>query len=357
MPHRTKVTTLERFILDQEALHPNATGELTNLLYDVALAAKMIAAQIRRAGLVNILGSAGSTNVQDEEQQKLDVYANDTMINALNHTGRVCAMASEEAEEIIPIAPGAQPGKYCVLFDPLDGSSNIDVNAAVGTIFSIYPRRSTVGPGTREDLLQPGNQQVASGYVMYGSSVMMVYTTGEGVHGFTLDTTIGEFLLSHNRISTPATGKYYSVNESNFGRWNAGVQRAVRGFHGDDPERMKGKNSRYIGSLVADFHRNLIAGGVFLYPADTKNVNGKLRLLYEANPMALLAEAAGGKATNGRDRILDLVPTTLHQRTPLVIGGSSDVDYVGQVIAEEEARNTDGKERRKAVNDRRLVTG
>ncbi len=353
MLERTKVVTLERFILDQQSHHPDATGELTNLLYDIALAAKMIAAQIRRAGLVNILGSAGSVNVQDEEQQKLDVYANETMKNALNHTGRVCAMASEEDEELIPILDGVPAGKYTVLFDPLDGSSNIDVNAAVGTIFSVYPRVSTSGPGRMEDLLQPGHRQVAAGYVMYGSSVMMVYAAGGlGVHGFTLDPTIGEFLLSHPNITTTPTGKYYSVNESNFGRWSPGVRQAVRGFHGDDPARMAGKNSRYIGSLVADFHRNLIAGGIFLYPGDSKNPRGKLRLLYEASPMAYLAEAAGGQATDGTQRILDIVPTTLHQRTPLVIGGATDVEYVGQVIAETADQGLT-EERRVAKGDRR----
>jgi fructose-1,6-bisphosphatase I len=328
----TKVTTLERFILDQERFHPDATGELTNLLYDIALAAKMIGAQIRRAGLLDILGSAKAVNVQGEVQQKLDVLANEIMKNALNHTGRVCAMASEEDEGLIPIPSGYQPGKYAVLFDPLDGSSNIDVNAAVGTIFSIYTRVTTSGPGTLADVLQPGHRVVAAGYVMYGSSVMMVYSSGHGVHGFTLDPTIGEFLLSHTNLTTPATGKYYSVNESNFFRWSRGIQLAVRGFHGEDPARIQGKNSRYVGSLVADFHRNLIGGGVFMYPADTKNPNGKLRLLYECVPMAFLAEAAGGKATDGIRRILDLVPTALHQRVPLVIGGANDVDYVKMVL-------------------------
>jgi len=328
------VITLERFILDQEAFHPDDTGELTNLLYDIALGAKMIASQIRRAGLVNIIGTAAAVNVQGEEQQKLDVYANETLKNALNHTGRVCAIASEEDEELIPIPDGYPAGRYTVAFDPLDGSSNIDVNAPVGTIFAILRRVTTAGQGTLADVLQPGRELVAAGYVIYGSSVMMVYSSGHGVHGFTLDPTIGEFLLSHENISTPRTGKYYSVNESNFGRWSKGVQRAVRGFHGDDPSRMKGKNSRYIGSLVADFHRNLIAGGVYLYPGDAKNVDGKLRLLYECNPMAFLAEAAGGKATDGTRRILEIPPTSLHQRTPLVVGSADDVDYVARVIAE-----------------------
>jgi fructose-1,6-bisphosphatase I len=328
----TSVTTIERFILDQEERYPEATGELSNLLYDIALASKIIAAAIRRAGLVNILGAQGATNVQGEEQQKLDVLANETIINCLKHTGRVCVMGSEEDEDIIPVPPEYPVGKYAVLYDPLDGSSNIDVNSAVGTIFSIYRRVSMEGRGTVADVLQPGCMQVAAGYVMYGSSTMLVYTTGQGVHGFTLDPTIGEFLLSHERIITPRVGKYYSVNESNFGRWDKAVQAAVRGLKGDVPEEMKGKNSRYIGSLVADFHRNLVAGGVFLYPADTKNPCGKLRLLYEASPMAFIAEQAEGSATDGINRILDMVPTHLHQRTPLVIGSREDVGFVADII-------------------------
>ncbi len=328
----TSVTTIERFILDQENRYPEATGELSNLLYDIALAAKIIAAATRRAGLVNILGSAGTSNVQGEEQQKLDVFANEIIKNALNHTGRVCVMASEEDEHIIPMPPGYPAGRYAVLYDPLDGSSNIDVNGAVGTIFSIYRRVSMEGQGTEADVLQSGCKQVSAGYVIYGSSTMLVYTTGQGVHGFTLDPTIGEFLLSHPRIVTPRVGQYYSVNESNFARWTKGVQTAVRGFHGDTPELIKGKNSRYIGSLVADFHRNLIAGGIFMYPADTKNKNGKLRLLYEACPMAFIAEQAEGSATDGQHRILDIVPRELHQRTPLVIGSREDVGFVADVL-------------------------
>jgi fructose-1,6-bisphosphatase I len=329
---QTSVTTIEKFIFEQENRYPDATGELSNLLYDIALAAKIIAAAIRRAGLVNILGTAGSGNIQGEEQQKLDVLANETMKNCLSHGGRVCVMCSEEEEDIIPVPAHADAGKYAVLFDPLDGSSNIDVNSAVGTIFSIYRRVSLEGRGTVEDVLQPGCRQVAAGYVMYGSSTMLIYTTGQGVHGFTLDPTIGEFLLCHPRIITPRVGKYYSVNESNFGRWDRAVQQAVRGFHGDRPLEITGKNSRYIGSLVADFHRNLIAGGVFMYPADTKNPRGKLRLLYEAAPMAFIAEQAEGSATDGINRILDIVPTALHQRTPLVIGSREDVGYVADTL-------------------------
>jgi fructose-1,6-bisphosphatase I len=328
----SRVTTIERFILDQEHKYPEATGELSNLLYDIALATKIIAGAIRRAGLVNILGSAGTSNIQGEEQQKLDVFANETMTNSLNHTGRVCVMASEEDEQIIPVPDQYPAGKYAVLYDPLDGSSNIDVNGAVGTIFSIYRRVTTEGRGSEVDVLQPGCKQISAGYVIYGSSTMLVYTTGQGVAGFTLDPSIGEFLLSHPRIVIPRVGKYYSVNESNFARWNKGIQTAVRGFHGDRPQEMKGKNSRYIGSLVADFHRNLIAGGVFLYPADTKNTRGKLRLLYECSPMAFIAEQAEGSATDGVNRILDIVPSALHQRTPLVIGSREDVGYVADTL-------------------------
>ena len=333
----TAVTTIERFIIDQEHKYPEATGELSNLLYDVALGAKLIAAATRRAGLVNVLGAMGSVNVQGEEQQKLDVYANEILKNALNHTGRVCVMASEEDDAPIPIPPEYPAGKYVVMFDPLDGSSNIDSNASVGTIFSVYRRVSMEGRGTMEDVLQPGHLQVAAGYVLYGSSTMLVYTTGQGVHGFTLDPTIGEFLLSHPGIRTPEVGKYYSVNESNFARWSRGVQMAVRGFHGDTPERIAGKNSRYIGAFVADFHRNLINGGIFLYPADTRNPKGKLRLLYECSPLAYLAEQAGGAATDGIRRILDLQPESLHQRVPLVIGSKADVAFVTDTIREFEA--------------------
>ena len=343
---QTSVTTIERFILDQEDRYPEATGELSNLLYDIGLAAKIIAASIRRAGLVNILGAAGVQNVQGEEQQKLDVFANETLKNCIKHTGRVCVMGSEEDKDIIPVPPEYPVGKYAVLFDPLDGSSNIDVNSAVGTIFSIYRRVSMHGRGTSADVLQPGCRQVAAGYVMYGSSTMLVYTTGQGAHGFTLDPTIGEFLLSHPRIITPRVGKYYSVNESNFGRWDKGMQAAVRGLKGDTPAgndipaEVSPKNSRYIGSLVGDFHRNLIVGGIFLYPADSKNTCGKLRLLYEASPMAFLAEQAEGSATDGVNRILDIVPESLHQRTPLVIGSREDVGFVADTLRRVAARSS-----------------
>ena len=330
----TSVITIERFIIEQERQYPEATGELSNLLYDIALGAKIIASAVRRAGLIDVLGSAGAVNVQGEEQQKLDVFANEALKNSMSHTGRVCVMASEEDDELIEVHSEIQQGKYAVLFDPLDGSSNIDNNNPVGTIFSIYRRTSTHGNGTLADVLQPGHCQVAAGYVMYGSSVMMVYSTGQGVHGFTLDPTIGEFVLSHPNIRIPEVGKYYSVNESYFARWSRAMQRAVRGFHGDFPERIQAKNSRYIGALVADFHRNLISGGIFLYPAESSRPEGKLRLCYEASPLAFLVEQAGGRATDGQQRILDIKPTQLHQRTPLVIGSRKDVEYVSDVLVE-----------------------
>jgi len=335
MQYGSAVRTIEAFILEQQRKHPEATGELTNLLYDIALGTKVVGAAIRRAGLVDILGRAGAVNVQGEEQMKLDVFANECLKSALNQAGRVSVMASEEDPEPTWF-PDTDGARYAVLIDPLDGSSNIDVNGAVGTIFSIYRRLGRKKASVR-DVLQPGNKQVAAGYVMYGSSVMLVYTTGAGVHGFTLDPTIGEFVLSHENIRIPEHGTYLSVNESNFYRWSRGMQLAVRAFHGESPEQMKAKNSRYIGSLVADFHRNMIAGGIFLYPGDSKNPKGKLRLSYEANPMAFIAEQAGGAATDGTERILDIVPGELHQRTPLVIGSRHDVEFVTRTLKGESA--------------------
>jgi fructose-1,6-bisphosphatase I len=329
----SQVVTIERFIVEQERLHPAATGELSNLLYDIALAAKIISGYVRRAGLVDILGSARRTNVQGEAQQKLDVLANEVIKHSFEHTGRVCVMASEEEEGLIPTPAQFQPGKYVMLFDPLDGSSNIDVNGPIGTIFSIYRRLTPDGPGTLKDLLQLGDKQVVGGYIIYGSSTVMIYTSGDGVHGFTLDPTIGEFRLLSPDITTPPRGRYYSVNESNYPRWTSGYRKAVSRLKGVDGTG-QGKNCRYIGSLVADFHRNLLAGGVFLYPADTKSPRGKLRLLYECAPLAFIAEQAGGAASDGARRILDIEPTGLHQRTPLVIGSKEDVGLVERIVAE-----------------------
>ena len=336
MPHTsTSIITIERFIMEQERLHPEATGELSNLLYDLCLAAKIISRHVRRAGLTDILGSAGAVNVSGDLQQKLDLFAHDAVQNAVQHTGRVCIAVSEEDEEPMLCPPASRRGKYVILYDPLDGSTNIDVNVSIGTIFSIH-RRVTARKSepSLADCLQVGRKQVAAGYILYGSSTMLVYTTGQGVHGFTLDPTIGEFLLSHPDIRTPETGKYYSVNESNWNRWTPAVQRAVAAFkNGDGGGRMQAKNARYIGSLVADIHRNLISGGIFLYPADTRSSEGKLRLLYEAAPLALVVEQAGGAATDGRRPILDLVPKSLHQRTPLFIGSKADVAFASEILA------------------------
>jgi fructose-1,6-bisphosphatase I len=333
----TSVVTIERFIMEQERLHPEATGELSNLLYDICLAAKIISRQVRRAGLTDILGEFGAVNVQGEVQQKLDVFANETVRHAVEHTGRVCVLASEEDEHPIPVnvRDDRRSGKYVLMYDPLDGSSNIGVNVSIGTIFSIHRRVATKrGPGTLADCLQKGRAQVAAGYILYGSSTMLVYTTGQGVHGFTLDPTIGEFLLSHPDIRCPEVGQYYSVNESHWNRWAPGVQRAVAAFKNGDSGRVAAKNARYIGSLVADIHRNLMSGGIFLYPADTNAPHGKLRLLYEAAPLALLVEQAGGAAFDGTTDILDIMPTELHQRTPLIIGSKRDVEFARSVLAE-----------------------
>jgi fructose-1,6-bisphosphatase I len=330
----TSVVTIDRFIVEQERLHPEATGELSGILYDLALAAKIISSKVRRAGLVDILGSAEAENVQGEIQQKLDVFANETIVKALDHGGRLCAMASEEVPDIIPIPDGFRCGKYCLLFDPLDGSSNIDVNVPVGTIFSVVRKITRGARGDLEDMLQPGRRQVAAGYVIYGSSTMLVYTTGQGVHGFTLDPSIGEFLLSHPNIRIPDPGRYLSVNDSYEQYWDEAVKALMRRYRGLDGER-KAMNVRYVGSLVADFHRNLLGGGIFCYPANQKSPQGKLRLLYEASPLAFVVEQAGGAATDGVRRVLDIHPTELHQRTPLYVGSKSDVDLAASMLGGE----------------------
>jgi fructose-1,6-bisphosphatase I len=328
----TSVVTIERYIIEQERMHPEATGELSGILYDMALAAKMISSRVRRAGLADILGATEIENVQGEIQQKLDVFANETIIKAMDHGGRLCAMASEEAPDIIQIPDGFRCGKYCLLFDPLDGSSNIDVNVPVGTIFSVLRKITPGKHGDLEDMLQPGRRQVAAGYVIYGSSTMLVYTTGQGVHGFTLDPSIGEFLLSHPNIRIPDPGRYLSVNDSYEQHWEENVKALMRRYRGLDGER-KAMNVRYVGSLVADFHRNLLGGGVFAYPANRRSPKGKLRLLYEASPLAMIVEQAGGRATDGNRRILDLQPNELHERTPLYIGSKSDVEIAQTMLA------------------------
>lgn len=332
----TSVVTIDRFIIEQERLFPEATGQLSGILYDIALAAKLIANKVRRAGLVDILGALDSENVQGEIQQKLDVFANETIIKAMDHGGKLCAMASEEEPDIIPIPDQFRCGNYVLCFDPLDGSSNIDVNVPVGTIFSVMRKITRGVRGDLEDFLQPGRRQVASGYIIYGSSTMLVYTTGQGVHGFTLDPSIGEFLLSHPDIRIPARGRYLSVNDSYEQHWDDSVKALMRRYRGLDGQQ-KAMNVRYVGSLVADFHRNLLGGGVFAYPANTQSPKGKLRLLYECNPLAFIVQQAGGSATDGVHDILDIVPSELHQRSPLFIGSRDDIDTAREMLAKRAA--------------------
>src|SRR5689334_12095977 len=325
------VVTIERFIIEQERQFPEATGELSNLLYDICLAAQIMPRNGRRAGLTDILGAQGTINVQGELQQKLDVFANETVRHSVQHTGRTCVLASEEDEHPVPVPEGKPLGKYVLLYDPLDGSSNIDVNVPIGTIFSIHRRRTRAGtPGTLDDCLQPGYSQVAAGYIVYGSSTMLVYTTGQGVHGFTLDPSIGEFLLSHPNIRIPDDGRYLSVNDSYEQLWDENVKTLMRRYRGLDGST-KALSVRYVGSLVADFHRNLLGGGIFAYPANRKSKNGKLRLLYEANPLAFIVEQAGGAASDRAQRVLDVLPTELHQRTPLFIGSKHEVELAKRV--------------------------
>jgi fructose-1,6-bisphosphatase I len=313
--------TIERFIIEQERNFPQATGVFSGLLEDLALAAKIITRETSRAGLTQILGMAGRINVQGEQQMKLDVFANETIIRINSFSGRLAAMASEESADLIPIPPEYSCGKYVLIFDPLDGSSNVDSNISVGTIFAIYRRRTVDGCGTLSDCLQPGRNMAAAGYVLYGPSTMLVYTTGNGVHGFTLDPTLGEFLLSHHNIRYPHRAKYYSVNHSYEQHWSEGVRRYTRWLQGTDhEEQSKGLSSRYVGSLVADFHRNLLEGGVYYYPADAKSSHGKLRLAYEAAPLAFIAQQAGGYGSSGSGSILDITPHTLHDRVPLFVG-------------------------------------
>lgn len=332
----TSVVTIERFIIEMERQFPQATGELSGILYDIALAAKMISSKVRQAGLADVLGSMETANVQGEIQQKLDVLANEIIIKAMDHGGRLAAMASEEEPDIIPIPEQFRCGKYVLLFDPLDGSSNIDVNVPVGTIFSVLPKISSGPRGRLEDMLQPGRRQVAAGYVIYGSSTMLVYTTGQGAHGFTLDPSIGEFLLSHPEIKIPERGRYLSVNNAYEQLWDEPVRALMRRYRGLDGVQ-KPMNERYVGSLVADFHRNLLGGGIFAYPANKQSPRGKLRLLYEANPLAFIVEQAGGAAIDGTQDILDIQPTELHQRTPLYIGSKADVETARQFLAGEAA--------------------
>jgi len=332
-----KFNTLARHIYEEERKYPEATGELSDLLHDLSLAAKVISLEVNKAGLVDILGFTGDENVHGEKVKKLDIYAHEMMIKAMDHGGHLCVMASEEEEDIIHIPQEFHIGKYILLFDPLDGSSNIDANVSIGTIFSIYRRISPGnGPGTMEDCLQQGLHQLAAGYVIYGSSTLFVYTAGNGVHGFTLDPSFGEFILSHPNIKTPKKSKIYSINEGNYLYWHQGLKKYIKWLQDEDKATSRPYSARYIGSMVADIHRNLLYGGIFMYPADSRNPNGKLRLMYECNPMAFLVEQAGGRASDGKQRILEVQPKSLHQRTPIFIGSEEDVLLVEKFLREYE---------------------
>ena len=322
-----KNKTLGEFIIENQSEFQYSSGELSRLINSIRLAAKVVNHEVNKAGLVDIIGEAGDTNIQGEDQQKLDVFANDAFINTLTNREIVCGIASEEEEDFITIQGrnGQNDNKYVVLIDPLDGSSNIDVNVSVGTIFSIFRRVTPPGtPVSLEDFLQPGHRQVAAGYIIYGTSTMIVYSTGHGVNGFTLNPALGTYYLSHPNLSFPKTGNIYSVNEGNYVHFPQGIKDYIK--YCQEEEENRPYTSRYIGSLVSDVHRNMIKGGIYIYPNTAKDPNGKLRLLYECNPMAFLIEQAGGKATDGFRRILEIQPTTLHQRTPFISGSASMVE-------------------------------
>jgi fructose-1,6-bisphosphatase I len=328
------VKTLGQFIIEKQADFPYAKGELSRLLRDIGIAAKIVNREVNKAGLVDILGEEGTTNIQGESQKKLDVYANEQFITALQSGGECCIVVSEENDEYVYIdSEISKNAKYIVAIDPLDGSSNIDVNVAVGTVFSIYRRKTTEGKAAMEDVLQKGTEQIAAGYVIYGSSTMLVYTTGKGVNGFTLDPSIGEFCLSHPDMTIPKDGVIYSINEGYYAHFPDGVKKYIKYCQVEDEKTHRPYTSRYTGSMVADLHRNMIKGGIFIYPLTASAPKGKLRLVYECNPMAFIIEQAGGKASNGYDRILELEVTDLHQRTAIFIGSENMVLKAEEMMA------------------------
>lgn len=324
--------TLTRFIIQKQARYPAATGEFSSVMAQIGVAGKMIAQDLRRAGLINILGATGETNVQGEAVKKLDVLANETFLKAFQYSGLVCALASEELEEPVYLAENWPHAKYMLLFDPLDGSSNTDVNMPLGTIFSVLRYEGTDRMPSEGDLLRRGTAQAAAGYLMYGSSTMLVFTFGQGVHGFTLDPGVGEYILSHENITVPVRGKVYAANEGNAHKWSAGARKCVDYLKTPDTVTGRPYSGRYSGCLVADVHRILLGGGIYLYPGEADKPEGKLRLLYEANPLALVTEQAGGKAGTGTMRILDVEPKTLHQRVPLIIGSRDDVSLAEEFM-------------------------
>ena len=329
-----KSITLNEFIIHQQAEFPEAAGNFSCLLHHIGIAAKKVNREVNKAGLVDILGRSGCENVQGEEQQKLDVYANEAFMEELQASGECCGIASEENEDVTTFHEGlCRNAKYIVCMDPLDGSSNIDVNVSVGTIFSIYRRKSPIGEAAvLDDFLQKGSEMVAAGYIIYGSSTMLVYTVGRGVNGFTLDPSLGEFCLSHPNIKTPASGKIYSINEGNYEKFPVGIKKYIKYCQEKDAKTNRPYTSRYIGSLVADFHRNMLKGGVFMYPSTDNHPNGKLRLLYECNPIAFIAEQAGGLAFSEEGRILDLQPEAIHQRVTFYAGAHDMVMKVKEFL-------------------------
>ncbi len=327
--------TFSQHVTERQSRVPEASGDLTALLQELMVAAKIISREVRKAGLVDALGLTGHINVQGEAVQVLDEFANETIIRNVQHTGHLCVMSSEENADVIPIPPDYRQGKYALTFDPLDGSSNIDANVSIGSIFSIHRRVSPDGPGTRDDILQPGERQVAAAYVIYSAATMMVYSTGQGVFGFTLDPSVGEFLLSHPDIRIPSGGAICSVNEGNHGSWSAPDRMLVDRLKGTDNPAGKPYSSRYVGSFTADFHRTLLYGGAYFYPRDRVHSSGKLRLLSEAAPMAFIAEAAGGAASIGAGRVLEVIPDgDLHQRVPIFIGSQREVEFAERIHRE-----------------------
>ena len=332
MEDTSRFMTLQRYINEQEDRHPGATGGFSAILHDISLAAKLVWREVSKAGLVNVMGSTDRMNVSGDVVKKLDIFADETIFKAMDHGGHICVMASEENEDILHIPDRYKAGKYVLLYDPLDGSSNIDANITIGSIFSIFKRVSASGKGTLADCLQPGYKQVAAGYIIYGSSTMFVYSTGHGVHGFTLDPSVGEFLLSHENIRIPPKGKIYSLNEGNYRNYDPTMQKYLDYLKESDNATGRPYSLRYIGTMVADVHRTLLYGGIFAYPADIKNPEGKLRLMYECNPMAYLIEQAGGRSSDGKQSILKIQPTSLHERTPVFLGSSEDIAKCEEVL-------------------------
>ena len=328
------LVTLNEFVMERQSDFPYASGDLTRLLTDIGIAGKIINHKVNKAGLQDILGAAANINVQGETQMKMDVFSDETLLNAMRWGGQVAGAGSEENEKYFAFdQEHCKKAKYVILFDPLDGSSNIDVNVSIGTIFSIFRRKSSIGDlANVNDFLQKGDEQVAAGYIIYGSSTMLVYTTGHGVNGFTLQPSIGEFFLSHPKMQIPEDGAIYSMNEGNLNSCEKGVQEYIAWCKESEKKTNRPYSARYIGSLVADFHRNLIKGGIYIYPGTTKNKSGKLRMQYECNPLAFICEQAGGKATDGHRRIMEIVPTDLHQRSPLFIGSKNMVEKVEDLI-------------------------